>query len=51
VTLNKLREFQMVLAESEPPKLGCRVVHQHASLPLDRLHDGATLTRTMVPNE
>ena len=51
VTLNKLGEFQMVLAESESPKLCCRVVHRHASLPLDRLHDGATLMRTMVPNE
>ena len=46
VTLDELGEFQMVLAESEPPKLCSRVVHRHASLPLDRLHDWATLMRT-----
>ena len=34
VPLDKLGEFQMVLAEPEPPKLCCQVVHRHASLPI-----------------
>ena len=51
VALDELGEFLMVLAESEPPKLCSRVVHRHASLPLDRLHDWATLERTALPNE
>jgi len=51
VSLDKLGHFQMVLAESDPPKLSCRVEHRHASLPFDRLHDWATHMRTLVPNE
>jgi hypothetical protein len=42
VAFDELGEFVMVFAEPEPPKLCSRVVHQHGSLPLDRLYDWAT---------
>jgi hypothetical protein len=35
----ELGKLLMVFAESKPPKLRSDVVHRHASLPLDRLHD------------
>jgi hypothetical protein len=51
VPFDKLGEFKIILAEPEPPKLRSRVVHRHASLPLDRLHDWSTLLFVALQNE